>query len=79
MAVILLGASDVQSVEGSPTISRWGRGDFLRGDLKSEVSSGTGGVKQYIYRGEILGSYVYSTGSPPIGADNVVIVGRTTG
>jgi hypothetical protein len=78
MAVISLNASEVQNVGSPDTVSRWGRGDFLRGDLKSEVSSGAG-IREYIYRGELSGNYIYSTGSPPVGADNIVIVGRTTG
>lgn len=56
--------------------ARWGRGDFILNDL-SKIIVATG--RQYIYRGLVGGDYVYSTGSPPVGASDIVIVGRTAG
>lgn len=66
-----IGPQTTQSIAG-----RWGRGDFALGDL-NKIIVATG--RQYIYRGLIGGNYVYSTGSPPGGATDIVIVGRTAG
>lgn len=76
MAVI-----SVDTILAEPNITtanagRWGRGDFMLNDL-GKIIVPTG--RQYIYRGNVGGNYVYSTGSPPGGATDVVIVGRTTG
>ena len=66
-----VGPQPTQSIQ-----SRWGRGDFMLNDLgKIIVPIG----RQYIYRGNINGNYVYNTGSPPIGATDIIIVGRTAG
>lgn len=56
---------------------RWGRGDFMINDLKKTVITGT--VQEDIYRGNIGGTYVYNIGSPPPGATDIIIVGRTIG
>jgi hypothetical protein len=64
------------NIVGAQQIGRWGRGDFMLGDLgKIKFSAG----RQFIYRGLVGIDYVYNVGSPPTGATNIVIIGRTAG
>jgi hypothetical protein len=37
----------------------------------------SGSTSQAVYRGWLTGNYVYSTGTPPIGASDIVIVRHT--
>lgn len=43
--------------------------------LASTVVTGSAGLPIPIYRGKLLGEYVYSTGTPPPGATDIVIIG----
>jgi hypothetical protein len=69
-------ATDTQ-VGFTNTVSRWGRGDFMM--PVSSLLPAPAGTRQYTYRGSMGGEYVYSTGSPPPGATDVIIVGGVKG
>lgn len=55
----------------------YGRGDTLAGDLNLIGIIGVPDVSQPIYRGRLGGEYVYSIGSAPGGASDIVIIGYT--
>ena len=55
----------------------YGRGDTLANDLNLIGIIGVPDVSQPIYRGKLGGEYVYSIGSPPGGASDIIIVGYT--
>ena len=57
--------------------SRWGRGDFM--STANSYLPSPAETRQYTYRGRVGGEYVYSTGSPPPGATDVIIVGGVKG
>lgn len=45
------------------------------GQVQTAAAAGT--TIQNIFRGVLGGQYVYSTGTPPVGATDVVVVGTT--
>jgi hypothetical protein len=57
--------------------ARWGRGDFMLYDL-GKINIATSNI-QNIYRGFLAGNYVYNIGSPPVGATDIVVIGKTKG
>jgi hypothetical protein len=84
MATIDLGNFPVQlnpTEQGNARqpFSRYGRGNFLIWDLGLPWNADqVAEASQPIYRGRLGSIYVYRTGSPPVGATEVVIVGFTT-
>lgn len=55
----------------------YNRGDVLTNDLNEIGITGIPDVSQPIYRGNIGGQYVYSLGSAPVGASDIIIIGYT--
>jgi len=53
----------------------YGRGDTLANDLNEIGTVTIGTPLQPVYRGFLSGQYVYSVGTPPPGASDVIIVG----
>lgn len=58
-------------------MSRWARGNFLSGDVgmrSAEDSSTATAARTTVFRGRSGGNYVYSVGTPPAGATDVVVI-----
>ncbi len=65
------------SVSATNSIGRWGRGSFMSPIISYLPAPAD--TRQYTYRGRVGGEYVYSAGSPPPGATDVIIVGGVMG
>lgn len=65
------------ATDGNNSYGAYDRGDTLADDLNLIGIIGVPDVSQPIYRGKLGGEYVYSLGSPPGGASDIIIVGYT--
>lgn len=53
------------------------RGDVLADDLNLIGITGVPDISEPVYRGLVGMTYVFSVGTPPIGATDIVIIGYT--
>ena len=65
------------ATDGNNSYGAYGRGNTLANDLNLIGTTGVPDVSQPIYRGKLGGEYIYSLGSPPGGASDIVIIGYT--
>lgn len=86
--MVVIGTDSLSVANVAPAVSssaetrfaRWGRGQFLLGDLgninTTTIITGSGGTALVpVFRGKIGATYVYSTGTPPGGgATDIVII-----
>lgn len=66
---------DLWKIRGASN-NNWFTGGFALERPLEAFITGSSGEIVYLYRGVIAGNYVYSEGTPPIGATDIVIIGR---